>query len=511
MRTKKASINAIMGILTYILAFLPSLIVRKVFLDSLGEDLLGLSSLYSNIISVLSIIELGIGNAIIFSLYKPFAENNKVEVKGYLDYYSRFYKAVGCIVLIVGIMIIPFLNILIKDNINIIDARIYFILYLLNTFVSYLFSYKLCILNVAQENYIVSISTTISKLIIAILQFAFLKLFKSFYIYIIIQIFINVIYYMIMNCYIDNKYKWLKDTTGNINKEKQKKLAKDIRALFMHKIGGTFVFGVDNIVVSRFVNLSIVGKFGTYNMMIGAFQGVISSAINGITASIGNLIAEGNKENSYKVHKRLFFVNFWVVSFITISLYNTLEQFILLFFGENQILDKFTFILILSNSYFFLMRSSVERFKDAAGIYNQDKYAPLIEAGINLVLSISLVRVIGLSGVVLGTLISNFLIVFWLKPKLVYKYVFRKPLIKYFKRYFGYLLIGLIPFIITDMLTYKIKSEANIIYFILNCIINIFIINLSYLIIFKNNKEFIYFKELIKKMYCNKLKVSKEV
>ena len=143
MRTKKAGINAIVGVITYLMSFLPSLIVRKIFLNSLGEELLGLSSLYTNIIGVLSIVELGIGNAIIFSLYKPFAENDRVKIKGYLNYYSRFYKIVGIIILLLGFSILPLLNVLIKDTVNMSEARIYFILYLVNTFISYLFSYKI--------------------------------------------------------------------------------------------------------------------------------------------------------------------------------------------------------------------------------------------------------------------------------------------------------------------------------------------------------------------------------
>lgn len=504
MRTKKAGINAIVGVITYLMSFLPSLIVRKIFLNSLGEELLGLSSLYTNIIGVLSIVELGIGNAIIFSLYKPFAENDRVKIKGYLNYYSRFYKIVGIIILLLGFSILPLLNVLIKDTVNMSEARIYFILYLVNTFISYLFSYKICILNVAQENYIVSIAATISKLIIAVLQFITLKIYPNFYLYILIQIFINIIYYCTINLYIDKKFSWIKNVQGMITKNEEKALMKNIRALFMHKIGGTFVFGIDNIVVSRFLNLNIVGKFATYNMLVGAFQGVIGSAITAITSSIGNLIAEGNTDNTYSIHKKLFFANFWCVSFVIISLYNVLDQFIGLFFGVNQVLDKFTLALILANSYFFLMRSSVERFKEASGIYSQDKYSPLVEALINLVTSIILVNLIGLSGVVLGTLISNLAIVFWLKPKIVYKDVFKKPLIVYFKMYFKYLIIGLIPLLITSVLTANIKDVINLNSFIFNCCINTIIINMFYYLVFRKTEELKYFKNIIKSMLVNK-------
>ncbi|MDZ5000036.1 oligosaccharide flippase family protein [Clostridium perfringens] len=498
MRTKKATINTIVNIILYIIAFLPSFLVRKVFLDKLGGELLGLSSLYGNIIGVLSMVELGIGSAIVFALYKPFSNNDRVKIKGYLNYYAKFYRIVGFTILLIGIFIIPFLNIFIKNSINIIDARIYFVLFLINTFISYLFSYKICILNVAQENYKISGATTISKLCISILQVFSLKFHPSFYTFIVIQIVVNLVYYIILNRYIDNKFKWLKTTKGNITNEEKHSLIKNVKALFLHKIGGMLVFGVDNIVISSFVNLDVVGRFNSYNMIIGVIQGGVGNAVDGVTASVGNLLAEGNEENSYMVHKRLFFLNFWVVSFIVISLYNTLEQFIIIWLGKDQILDRFTLILMLSNLYFLLMRSSVEMFKSGAGIYHQDRFAPILEGGINLVSSIVLVKFIGLPGVVLGTLISNLTVIFWLKPKMVYKYVFNKPLKEYFFMYFKYLLIGLIPLIITKYLTIKLRNSQLLIGFIENCIVNIVVINSLYMVIFRKNENFKYFKEVIK-------------
>ncbi|MDV5105551.1 hypothetical protein R2R32_02595 [Clostridium perfringens] len=166
--------------------------------------------------------------------------------------------------------------------------------------------------------------------------------------------------------------------------------------------------------------------------------------------------------------------------------------------GKDQILDRFTLILMLSNLYFLLMRSSVEMFKSGVGIYHQDRFAPILEGGINLVSSIVLVKFIGLPGVVLGTLISNITVIFWLKPKMVYKYVFNKPLKEYFFMYFKYLLIGLIPLIITKYLTIKLRNSQLLIGFIENCIVNIVVINSLYMVIFRKNENFKYFKEVIK-------------
>ena len=497
MRTRKAAINGLVGILTYLISFLPAMIVRKIFLVELGDKLLGLSSLYTNIISYLSIIEMGIGSAIIFSLYKPFAEGDRVKVRGYLDYYSKFYKIIGGIILLLGIAILPFLHIFITDDIDMTKATIYFVLFLINTVISYLFSYKLCILNVAQEGYIVSIATALSKVLIAIFQVIILKLYSSFFLYISIQIVVNLIYYLVLNVYIDKKYNWLKDTNGKIEKGEKDNLIKNVKALFMHKIGYVVVFGTDNLVISSFINLTSVAKYNSYNMIIAAIQGVINTATAAITPSIGNLLVDDDKKKSISIHKKLFFMNFWIVSFITISLYNTISQFINIWLGKNQLLDMFTVSIILINLYFQLMRSSVEQFKEGSGNYHQDRYASFIEAFINLVFSIILVRKIGIAGVFIGTLISNIAVVFWVKPMITYKYVFNKPLRNYFYMYFKYLFIAILPLAITHFLTKDIKQSVLLKDFILNCIINILVINGVYLIIFWKNKEFIYFRNLV--------------
>lgn len=497
MRTKKARLNASIGILTYILGFLPNFIVRRVFLNSLGSELLGLSSLYTNIISYLSIVEMGIGSAIIFSLYKPFSEGNKVKIKGYLNYYSKFYKLAGVVILLLGIIIMPFLDIFIKGNINIIDARKYFLLFLINTFISYMFSYKLCILNVAQEGYKVSIATAISKIVISILQSIFLIIYPNFYYYIFIQISINIIYFISLNLYIDIKFKWLKSTNGKIEENEKKSLAQNVKALFLHKIGSIVVFGTDNLLISAFINLVTVTRYNSYNMIISAIQGIITTAMNAITPSVGNLLVEEDRIRAYKIHKQLFFVNFWVVSFICISLYNTITQFIIIWLGNDQVINNFTIAIIIINLYFLLMRSSVEVFKNASGNYSQDKYSSIIESIINLVFSIVFVNLIGLPGIFLGTLISNLSIIFWIKPQITYKYVFNIPLIRYFKMYFKYIFIAIIPLIITNILTSRIKDSSNIFCFLLNCFINIIIINGFYLFVFRKDENFKYCINLI--------------
>ncbi|WP_274648603.1 lipopolysaccharide biosynthesis protein [Paenibacillus humicola] len=497
MRVKKASINVLVNLLTFIIGSFPAFFVRKAMLTALGNEILGLSSLYTSIIGLLSIVDLGIGSAIIFSLYKPFAEGRREKVMGYMRYYRNFYFAVGGIILMAGLVLLPFLRLFIRQEVDIADAQMYFLLFLANTLLSYLFSYKLCLIQVAQDGYIVSIATVISKLAIAVLQYLILVHYPNFCLYLWIQIAVNAVYFMVLNLYVKRRFSWMNSTEGSLETEEKRSLSRNIRALFLHKLGGILVLGTDNLVISSYLSLTVVGIYNSYMLVIGSLQGMISYALQGVTASVGNLLATGDEAGAYDAHRRLFFLNFWIVSFATISLYNTLSPFIYLWLGDQQILDPLTINVLLINFYFFLMRGSVERFKEGGGIYHQDRFAPVFEAGINLLASVILVQKIGLAGVFIGTLISNIGVVFWVKPKMVYKYVFKVRLGLYFKMYIKYLAIGVIPLAATYLATNSLKHDHSFSAFVANCLINIVLINAIYLLLFWNNKEFAYFKALL--------------
>ncbi|TAA72821.1 lipopolysaccharide biosynthesis protein [Planococcus salinarum] len=496
MRTKKAGRNFIVGFITVLIGLIPTLIVRQVFLETLGTELLGLSSLYMSIIGLFALAELGISSAIIYALYKPFADENHEKVRAYINFYTRFYRGIGLTIFLIGLALLPFLNVFVQDEINPLDAQLYFLLFLANSILSYFFSAKLSILIVAQDGYKLTIAMAISKLVAAFLQVLLLNIYASFYYFLIIQVIIGIIYLIIMNQYVRNRYGWLYTGKEQITREDKASLTKNLKALFMHKVGEVIVFSTDNLVISYYINLTVVGVFNSYNMIISSISTMIYAGLNGITASIGNLLIEGEEDKIYQVHKKVFFFSFWLVSFALISLFNTLRQFVLLWLDDTQFLDTFTISLILLNFYFSLMRASVEKFKEAGGLHHQDRFAPIAEALINLIASLLLVRIMGLPGVFVGTLISNLLVVFWVKPLVVYKYIFKVKLKYYFIMYFKYFSLAIIPLLLSYFATRDLQGIITINAFLLNCLINIFIINIVYILIFRKNDEFLYFKNL---------------
>lgn len=508
MRTQKAEINFTVNTLMLFVAALPVFLLRKVFLDALGPDLLGLSSLILSIIGLLSLAELGISSAIIYALYKPFAEKDYKKVMGYIQYYTKFYKVIGLVIILLGIALLPFFPLFIKGDIDLTDARLYFLLSLANTVITYFFSAKFSLLVVAQENYRITIAYTSSIALTALLQMVALNLYESFYLYLLIQLMINLVYFVVINAYIKKRFDWSRVVPDPLGGQEKKDLTKNIRALFIHKISGFAVFGTDNLLISYYINIAVVGIYNSYYFVTEFAAKMVQKAFNGITASIGNLLVEGDKVKAYDVHKKLFFFNFWIASFITISYFNTIRQFVLIWLGETQFLDTFTITILLLNLYFTMLRASVENFQEAAGLYQQDQVAAILEAIVNLGCSILLVQYFGLPGIFLGTLISNLTMVFLVKPRIVYKYVFQEKLSKYFIMYFKYTGIALVPLALTYAATINLQNTLTISAFLINCLINIVIINTFYLVVFRNNVEFLYFKKLILGKFSRKLQVN---
>ena len=336
-----------------------------------------------------------------------------------------------------------------------------------------------------------------SKLLTVCFQVILLKIYPNFLLFITIQLIINFLYLIIINLYILKRYSWINKGKDELC-YREKNMKKNMKAMFMHKIGSMVVDGTDNILISKFIGLNILAKYTNYQMIIYAFQSLVSQGLNGLTASIGNLLSDNDKEQAYEIHKKIFFLNFWIVSFITITLFNVLNQFIVIWLGERYLIDNITFVVIIFNFYFNSMRGSVEQFQSASGNFYQDRYAALLESIINLISSMILVKYLGLAGVFLGTLISNFAVIFWTKPYVVYKYVFEKKIGLYFKMYFSYLGIGIITLIVVKFFVKYVCFKYNFLSLIFNCIINIISINVIYIILFHRTKEFRYYLRLMK-------------
>ncbi|MGL4973499.1 MAG: lipopolysaccharide biosynthesis protein, partial [Culicoidibacterales bacterium] len=451
MRTKHAMKNIAMSLLSQIIIILLGFISRKIFLDSLGTEYLGVNGLLTNILSMMILIEGGIGMSITYNLYKPLAEDDHPKIIALIQLYKKAYTILAGIILLISLGLFPVVTLLMKATLPISQIAIVYMVFVAKNLVSYLTAYKWALINADQKGYVLARNNLLFQIISTIAKIVILVITSDYLLYLLIELVIYTIQ-VIWNGKIVNKYypyirtktKYVLDTAVKEN------IVTNVKAMFLHNIGGYFVYGTDNILMSIFVNLSAIGLYSNYVMIIGQLAGLISPILGGVSASIGNLIATEDKAKTYEIFKIINLVNFWIYSFCTIFLYNLLEPFINLWLGEGFLLEQAVFFVLLLNFYLNGMRRTISNFKNKAGLFTQDKYAPVVEGIINLSVSIFLAKMYGLIGIFIGTTISTLVVPFFTQPIIVYNHLFERPVSDYFKKYFMYgLLVISIGFVTT--------------------------------------------------------------
>ncbi|MEG2896509.1 MAG: oligosaccharide flippase family protein, partial [Niameybacter sp.] len=314
-------------------------------------------------------------------------------------------------------------------------------------------AYKWALINADQKGYVLARNNMIFQIITTVVKIIILKYTKSYVLFLTMELGVFILQNVANTYVVNRRYPYVRNKqTYKIDKETKDNINKNVRAMFLHNIGGYLVYSTDNILISAFVGVSTVGLYSNYTMIINQLAALLGPIIGGIGAGVGNLIATEDNDKVYGVFKTTFLISFWVYSFAGIFLFNLLEPFINWWIGEGYLLDKLTFFVVLINFYLNGMRSVIGTFKSKAGLFVQDKYAALVEGLINLVLSLILVKYLGLVGVFIGTTISTLAVPFWNQARIVYKELFKKPVRKFFYKYIVYTLVMLVSGFITTFI-----------------------------------------------------------
>lgn len=503
-RLKMTAKNAFWSYFSMGVSFVLQFISRTVFIYFLGEGYLGINGLFSNVLGVLSFAELGIGTAINFSLYKPVAEHDVEKIKSYMYYYKWAYRAIALIVCVLGIVLIPFLDILVTDPGNVGNITVYYCIYLFNTVTSYFVSYKYSLVNAEQKNYIytnVNLIITASTIVVQIIS---LVIWKNFLVYLLVAAGFGVFQKIFVSIYFDKLYPYLRDkNVKKLSKDEKNTLVSKVKALVVHKIGDVSVHQTDNIIVSAFVSTKMVGLLSNYNLIISTVSSCINILFNSVTGSLGNMVATETKEYQYQIFKKYRFVGFWFYGFTAIALSILMSPFITLWIGDRMVVDTLTINLIVLDYYMIGQRICLNNIKSAAGVFEPDKYVALLQAVVNLVTSILFVKLIGLPGVYVGTIIQGTLSSI-LKPVLSYKILFNKSSRYYFVDSIRYGSAVLFAYIICFLLSKKILEDITVINFGVMIIMVAVIPNIIFIFVFHRDKEFEYLVEIAKNILNKK-------
>lgn len=497
-RLKMTAKNAFWSYFSMGASFVLQFISRTVFIYYLGEGYLGINGLFANVLGVLSFAELGIGTAINFSLYKPVAEHDVDKIKSYMYYYKWAYRAIALIVCVLGIALIPFLDILVTDPGNVGNITVYYCIYLFNTVTSYFVSYKYSLVNAEQKNYIytnVNLIITASTIVVQIIS---LVIWKNFLVYLLVAAGFGVFQKIFVSIYFDKLYPYLRDkNVKKLSKDEKNILVSKVKALVIHKIGDVSVHQTDNIIVSAFVSTKMVGLLSNYNLIISTVSSCINILFNSVTGSLGNMVATETKKYQYQIFKKYRFIGFWFYGFTAIALSILMSPFITLWIGDRMVVDILTINLIVLDYYMIGQRICLNNIKSAAGVFEPDKYVALLQAVVNLVTSILFVKLIGLPGVYVGTIIQGALSSI-LKPILSYKILFGKSSWYYFIDSIRYGSAVLFAYIICLFLSKRIMANITIMNFGIMIILVAVIPNVIFMLIFHKDEEFKYLFEIIK-------------
>ena len=498
MRTQNAIKNIFISIITQIAVIVLGFISRKVFIDSLGSAYLGINGLLTNIISMMTIIESGIGTSITYNLYKPLAENNKARIISLIQIYRKVYAFLAVIILIMSIAIFPMLGKFINGVDAIENIAIVYFIFVAKNVVSYITAYKWSLINADQKGYIISTINLAFQIITTIAKIIILSITNSYILYLTMEWILYLIQVIYNGHIVNKRYPYIKTKQKyKLDKDIQDNIITNVKAMFLHNIGGYCVTGTDNILLSS-INITLVGLYSNYTMITGQLTSLISPILSGIGAGVGNLMATEDNNKTYSVFKVAYLVNFWIYSFCVIFLYNLLEPFITWWLGEGLLLDKSTFFVILLNIYITGMRSTVMTFKNKAGLFVQDKYAPVIEGILNLAVSVILMRKFGMIGVFIGTTVSTLAVPFWNQPRILFKYGFKQNSVEYFKRYLIYSVFTIIIGMISTTMCNSVNVDNLFISLIIKGIICVFTVNISYITIFYKSEEFKYLLDIIR-------------
>ncbi len=506
-RTSKSFKNMIASVISNIVAISIGFFARSLFIKTLGNEYNGLNGLFTNIISLLSIVELGIGNAIIYNLYKPIVEDDKETIKSLMQFYKKSYHIIGIIVLLLGFLIIPFLdNITGKVNVNVNIIIVYF-LFLLDAVFSYFLSYKRSILYANQENYYINITDIFYQVLMNGFQIIFLLLTKNFYIYLMIKVFMRVLENLVISYIANIKYPFLQEKDiSPLDNSIEKDIVKKIKSLFLHQIGGFIINGTDNIIISKFFGLIYVGLYSNYYMIINSVQMIAKQMIQATTPSIGNMLVTESKEKQFEVFKKIRFLNFWIATFCGVCIFVLMKSFIILWIGKSNLLSSLTLLVLTFNFYQKTSRFTYASFKEAAGIFYEDRFVPIVESIVNILASILFLKLIGLPGVFLGTIISGVCLWCYSYPKFVYKKILEKDYKSYTKETLGYIAMFSIVLLLTYLLSSVILVNNIMIKFLLDLIICLVVSNLFIIICFHKSDNFKYYYNLFQKIVHKKLR-----
>ena len=448
MDRRKSVLNVSVSVGFKIITMVMVILVKRFLIHTCGNDINGLNALYLSVIGVLSVVELGVGGAITFCMYRPIVEGDHDTVSALYHLFRKIYLLIGAVIFLCGLALIPFIHVIAKDYEQ-LDVNLGFTFFLMLTSVvlTYLYSSKTSLINAYKNNYITTAISSSGLIAQYVLQIVVLVLTRSFVWYLVCRIVAVIAQWIATDIVARKKYQPVLNNVQKINGPVKRELIKNIKAMFMHKVGYILVNSVDSVIISTFVGIAALGKYSNYLTILTSVTELIKLCFTSLTSVFGHLYVEADGATTRKYSEVFHLFNFALGAVFFLGYYSIIDYLVAILFSAELIVAKTISFAITLNGFVQFMRQSTLAFREATGMFYNDRWKPLFEGLMNLALSVFFVKRIGLVGVILATTVTNLLICHVVEPYVLYKHAFgSSPATYYVKNYsmIGLFLLGLL-------------------------------------------------------------------
>ena len=498
-RTENSLKNMATGLFGQAVTLVLQFVYRTIFIQILGVTYLSVNGLFSNILTIFSFAELGIGQAIVFSLYKPIAENDTEKIRALMELYKKTYRAIGMAIMALGAIFFPFLPLLLKGSADGIEhLRLIYALFVFESGISYFFSYRQSYLSACQKQYLLNLTNCVFAALREVCRIALIVVTRQ---YIPVLLF-SCGWTVLQNAWYARKigkmFPYLQNTCGAVlpHEEKQS-IFRNIKALIIYKVGTLALNSTDNIIITAVVGLIWVGLYSNYATLVSSVSVFISILFSSLTASIGNLNASDDIEKKHQMFNVINLATFWVYSISAVCFMIALTPTVQVWIGSDYLLDFSTVIVISLNVYIGGMLYTPFNYRQTMGLFVYGKWRPIASAVINILVSIILGRCFGLKGVLAGTAVARLTTNVWFDPYIVYKKGFKQSPKEYYAQYVLYFLIFACSGCI-GVLIAQVHILGGLFDILLHCLLCALVLSSLYAVLFFKTESFTYLKVVAK-------------
>lgn len=490
MRLKNIFRNSFFSILSQVILIAVGFFSQRVMNLTMGEELVGMNSVISNILAILSVSEMGIASAVVYHLYRALAEQNEEQIAGLMNLYRKAYGIFASVITVLGLCVLPFVHLFLNENsFSIGFVRLVYLLWLVRTVLSYLLSYKRSILIADQKEYIVSILTLFANVLNYSMIIVLLQLTKNYPLVLVLNIVVEAAINLWISAYVDKKYPYLRRLAKSpMEKNMFQKVLGDIKNIFVTRLSSKLLVSTDSLIISGFISVGIVGLYSNYCLITQSIINIMLAFMNALQPSVGNLFIEENREKDYQVLRQISFVFFLVVSFSSVCLFSLMTPFVTDFWLTNNYeLDMPIVLCCVVNYYMMTIGLPLQMVMSVTGLFKKERNLSILVAVFNLGLSLLLVKPFGVVGVQIGTF-AAYLIQIIYRIRVFFKEYLQMDFKIYVREYLEYGILTVVETALAYMLVSSFYREGSVLLFaaaivvcvLVPCVLNLLLYSRSW-------------------------------